>query len=217
LCCASEQSRYGREGIGKISLLRNRADVAFRGGDKALGNSYRAASKAVEGVIERHLGRGGNPVLVDGFRQARQQIAETYSVQEALQGRITGEVSATQLASQIRRGEILTGDLRTIADFANTFPSVSRLFTGTAQRFSPLDLAIGGGSIGATGVSLAAGLGPAALAPLLGTLARPALRRGALSEVARRSGLGTESISPAAGVRTGGVLSAVLAGQEEQQ
>jgi len=198
-------------GIDAISLLRNRADVAFRGGDKSLGNAYRAASDAVEGVMERHLGRGGDPALVDGFRQARQQIAETYSVQEALQGRITGEVSATQLAAQLKKGKPLSGDLRTIADFANTFPSVSRLFTGTAQAFSPLDLAVGGTSLGITGTALSLGAGPAGLLPLAGTIARPALRRVALSEVARRSGLAGETVRPTAGVIPGASLSAVAA------
>ena len=196
-------------GVDAISLLRNRADVAFRGGDKALGNSYRAASNAVETVLERHLGRGGEPALVDAFRQARQQIAETYSVQEALQGRITGEVSATQLAAQLKKGKPLTGELRTIADFANTFPSVSRLFIGTAQAFSPLDLAVG--AIGGTGAIAAGvmGAGPAAVLPLAGVIARPLLRRAALSEVARRSGLTGEAIRPTPGVVTGGALSAV--------
>jgi len=196
-------------GVDAISLLRNRADVAFRGGDKALGNSYRAASDAIEGVLERHLGRGGEPALVDAFRQARQQIAETYSVQEALQGRITGEVSATQLAAQLKKGKPLTGELRTIADFANTFPSVSRLFVGTAQAFSPLDLGVA--ALGGTGAvtALTLGAGPAAVLPLAAGLARPLLRRGALSEVARRGGLAGETIRPTPGVVTGGALSAV--------
>ena len=202
-------------GIDAISLLRNRADVAFRGGDKALGNSYRAASNAIEGVIERHLARGGDPALVDAFRQSRQQIAETYSVQEALQGRITGEVSATQLAAQLKKGKPLSGDLRAIADFANTFPSVSRLFTGTAQAFSPLDLAVGGTSAGAAGVLAAFGAGPAALIPLAGTVARPLLRKSALSEVARRAGVAGESIRPTTDVITGAALSGVAAQGEQ--
>lgn len=201
-------------GVDAISLLRNRADVAFRQGDKALGNSYRAASDAIEGVLERHLARGGDPALVDSFRQARQQIAETYSVQEALQGRITGEVSATQLAAQLKKGKPLNGDLRAIADFANTFPSVSKLFAGTAQAISPLDVAVGaiGGTTAIAAGSL--GAGPAAILPSLAVgVARPFLRKGALSEVARRSGLAGESVRPSAGVTAGGALSAI-AGQQ---
>ena len=197
-------------GVDAISLLRNRADVAFRAGDKALGNSYRAASNAIEGVLERHLGRGGDAALVDGFRQARQQIAETYSVQEALQGRITGEVSATQLAAQLKKGKPLSGDLRAIADFANTFPSVSRLFTGTAQKLSPLDLGVG--VLGTTG-AVALGATPAAAIPLAAAIARPLLRRGALSDVARRSGITGESVRPTVGAVTGSGLSAVAAQQ----
>ena len=202
-------------GIDAISLLRNRGDVAFRGGDKALGNAYRAAAESIETVMERHLGRGGDPALVDGFRQARQQIAETYSVQEALQGRITGEVSATQLAAQLKKGNPLTGDLRTIADFANTFPSISRLFTGTAQAFSPLDLAVGGTSAGIAGTAFALGAGPAGLIPLAGTIARPLLRRAALSDVARRAGIAGESVRPSGAATTGAAVSALAQVAEE--
>lgn len=190
-------------GVDAIALLRNRGDVAFRGGDKALGNAYRAASNSIEGVLERHLGRGGDPALVDSFRQARQQIAETYSVQEALQGRITGEVSATQLAAQLKKGKPLTGELRQIADFANTFPSVSRLFTGTAQAFSPLDLGVA--ALGGTGAvtALTLGAGPASVLPLAAAAARPLLRRAALS---RR--LPGETVTPSPGVTAGATLSA---------
>ena len=191
-------------GIDAISLLRNKADVAFRGGDKALGNSYKSAANAVESVMERHLARGGDANLLDSFRQSRQQIAETYSVQEALQGRITGEVSATQLAAQLKKGKPLSGDLRQIADFANTFPTVSRLFTGSAQKFSPLDLAVGGGSIGAAATATAAGLGPAAALPLVGTIARPLLRKAALRKPTKASG----STTPKASTVGGGLLSA---------
>ncbi len=194
-------------GIDAISLLRNRADVAFRGGDKTLGNSYRAAADAVEGVIERHLKRGGDPALVDGFRQARQQIAETYSVQEALQGRITGEVSATQLAAQLKKGKPLSGELLVIAEFANTFPTVSRLFTGTAQAFSPLDLAVGGTSLGIAGTAVSLGAGPAGLIPLAGTVARPLLRKAALRKPAPSS----ESTRPKASAVGGALLSGDIA------
>ncbi len=202
-------------GVDAMSLLRNRADVAFRNGDKALGNAYRAASNAIEGVLERHLARGESPALLDQFRQARQQIAETYSVEEALQGRITGEVNAANLASQLKKGKPLTGDLRAIADFANTFPSVSRLFTGTVQAFSPIDLGVA--ALGGTGAIAAGalGAGPVAALPLAIGLARPLLRKGALSEVARRAGVAGESIRPTVGATTGGALSAIVA--DEQQ
>ncbi len=200
-------------GIDAMSLLRNKADVAFRGGDKTLGRSYRAASAAIEGVLERHLARGGDVGVLDSFKQARQQIAETYSVEEALQGRITGEVNATNLATQLKKGKPLTGDLRTIADFANTFPSVSRLFIGTAQAFSPLDLI--GGAIGGTGAIIggAAGLGPISVLPLAAVIARPLLRRGALRKLGKQA---AEQIRVAPGVVPGAVVSGIAAQPGEQ-
>lgn len=193
-------------GIDAIRLLRDKADVAFRGGDASLGNAYKAAANAIEGTIGRHLGRGSDAALLDSFRNARQQIAETYSVQEALQGRITGEVSATQLAAQLKKGVPLTGDLRVIADFANTFPKAARLFQGEALAFSPLDLAVGatGAGIGVTGVAL--GAGPAAFLPLATTLARPLLRKAALSDTVQ-GGVPTGSIRPSGAVTAGAAVS----------
>ncbi len=199
-------------GIAAIKDLRNRADVAFNAGDKSLGRSYRDASKAIESVIERHLERGGNAEFLADFRQARQQIATTYSVEDALQGRITGEVNAANLAAQLKKGKPLSGDLRTIADFASSFPQVSTLFKGAPLKFSPLDLAVGGGSIGAAATASAAGLGPAALVPLLGTLARPGMRRAALSEVGRRRGFPRDRIRPSGEAVLGGALSGVAGG-----
>ena len=200
-------------GIDAMSLLRNKADVAFRSGDKALGRSYRAASAAIEGVLERHLARGGDVGLLDSFKQARQQIAETFSVEEALQGRITGEVNATNLAAQLKKGKPLTGDLRTIADFANTFPSISRLFIGRPQAFSPLDLI--GGAIGGTGAIIggAAGLGPVSVLPLAAVIARPLLRRGALRKLGRQA---TEQTRVAPGVIPGAAVSGIVAQPGEQ-
>jgi len=204
-------------GIDAIALLRNRADVAFRGGDKSLGNSYRSAANAIEGVMERHLARGGDSTLVDGFRQSRQQIAETYSVQEALQGRITGEVNAANLSAQIKKGKPLTGELRQIADFANTFPSVSRLFVGKAQAFSPLDLGVA--ALGSTGALAAGtlGAGPLAALPILAAgIARPLLRRVALSNVARRSGISKENVGASLGAKTGVIASSALSQVADQ-
>lgn len=194
-------------GVDAMSLLRNRADVAFRGGDAALGRSYRAASDALEAVIERHLARGGDVALLENFKTARQQIAQTYSVEEALRAgaQVSGDVNAANLASQLKKGKPLTGDLLTIAEFANTFPTVSKLFTAAPQRFSPLDLFVGSASVGASGTAAAFGAGPAALIPLAATVARPLLRRSALRGVSEPAGATTRATP---GAVLGGVISA---------
>ncbi|MCP5014622.1 MAG: hypothetical protein GY938_04985 [Ketobacter sp.] len=169
-------------GVDAIRILRNKADVAFRGGDKGLGGSYKAAANAIEGTIERHLGRGGDAALLNNFRNARQKIAKTYTVQDALQGRITGEINASVLAAKLKKGKPLTGGLRTVAEFANTFPTATRLFHAEPLSFSPLDLAVGGASAGLAGTLMTLGAGPAGLIPLAGTVARPLMRRAALSD-----------------------------------
>ncbi len=199
-------------GIAAMKDLRNRANMAYRAGDDALGRSYRNASSALEGVMERHLGRSGDVALFEEFVQARQHIAKTWNVQDALQGRLTGEINASVLAAKVRKGEPLTGDLRLIADYANSFPDATVLFKRAPAKFSVIDAFVATTSAAAAGTAAALGAGPAALIPLAGTIARPGMRRGALSEVGRRRGLPRDRIRPSGEAVLGGALSGVAGG-----
>lgn len=101
------------DGLQMSQLLRDAADKAYASGDKALGKANRDASKAIEDAIEEHLQSVGMPDALDAFRNARQLIAKTYTVQKALND-TTGNVSAKAIASQLKKGKPLTDELESI-------------------------------------------------------------------------------------------------------
>lgn len=132
--------------VDMISILRDKASAAYRQGDKAAGGAYRAVSKALEDAIERGLARRGKDgaQLLKNFREARQLIAKTHSVEAALNPS-TGTVSATKLAQQLGKGKPLSGELKTIAQFGQAFPKAAREFNESLPGISPLDFATSGG------------------------------------------------------------------------
>lgn len=113
--------------IDAISILRDKASTAYAQGDKVLGKAYRSISDAMEGVIERNLASRGEDAagLLRAFREARQLIAKTYSVEKAL-NETTGNVAAQKLGQQLTRGAPLSGELRAAAQFGQAFPRAAR-------------------------------------------------------------------------------------------
>jgi hypothetical protein len=126
--------------VDAIRLLRARADQAFRGGDSEMGRAAKGAAKEIEALIERNLdaasmaqtaisqsmgrlrpeGRAPGVLLAD-FRDARQLMAQTYTVEKALNS-VTGDISAPVLARELAKGKPLSGELRDIAEAATSFP-----------------------------------------------------------------------------------------------
>lgn len=158
--------------VSKIRLLRNNADIAFRQGDSALGKANKEASKVLENTIEAHLVNTKQADLLDKFRDARQLIAKTYTIEDAL-NQTTGTIDAKKLANELKKGKPLSGELKSVAEFSQAFPKAVQTpeQMGSLPQLSPLDYLAGvvGGS--ATG-------GPGAAVGLV----RPALRSVALSQ-----------------------------------
>lgn len=113
------------DAVDATRLLRENADSAFAKGDKSLGKAYREASNALEAAMERTLEKSGQTDLLKNFRESRQLIAKTYSVEKALNPS-TGNVNATKLAAQLAKGKPLSGPLRTAAQFGQAFPKAAR-------------------------------------------------------------------------------------------
>lgn len=109
--------------LGAVKGLRNKADMAFRTGDGSTGSAYKQLAGAVEDSIDRNLSSRSDvdPGLVDNFRSARQRIAMSHTVEDALNP-ATGNVIASKLAGAVKRGEPLSGDLATIGNFAASVP-----------------------------------------------------------------------------------------------
>ena len=163
--------------IAKISDLRNTANKAYASGDTDLGKASKDAAALLENTIEKHLKDTNAIALLKEFRDARQLIAKSYSVEKALNP-ASGTVDSRQLAAQLKRGKPLSEELKTVAEFASQFPKASQVTEkmGSLPQISPIDYGLGG---------LAALLtNPMAIA---GVAARPALRAAALSSPVQNS------------------------------
>ena len=169
--------------IEKIKQLRTQADDAFRTGNTEVGRAAKQAATALENAIEDHLTTTKQTDLLGKFKDARQLIAKTYTVEKAA-NQTTGTIDAKKLAAQLQKGKPLSGELKSVAQFSQAFPKASQAIEpmGSLPQFSPLDYfagLVGGVSTG--------GLGAGAV------LARPALRSLALSSPVQNRLLPTPS------------------------
>ena len=118
----------------QISTLRSRAQDAFAAGRGSAGTAFRSQAGELEALVDRHLqdlqDTGDvSTSLINKYRAARQLIAKTYTIEDALNPS-TGNVDAVGLGKALRNGVPLTEDLKTIADFANAAPSAVQVPKG---------------------------------------------------------------------------------------
>jgi hypothetical protein len=156
------------DAVDATKFLRNLADKAYRSGDKQTGAAYKQASGALEDALDSHLQSLGQPEALASFRNARQTIAKTYSVEKALNP-VTGDVDAAKLALQAAKGKPLSGELRDIANINAAFPKATQTLKQNYNPSSPLDYA----------AAIASQAGKAAMVV---PLARPLLRSAILSK-----------------------------------
>jgi hypothetical protein len=191
--------------VDMISILRDKADDAFRAGSSQTGKAYREASKILEGAIERHLKNGGkqSAEMLKSFRDARTLIAKTYSVEKAF-NQSTGYVSGTKLAQQLAKGKPLSGELRTAAKFAQAFPKAARDLNESLPGISPLDF------YGAGGVAAVSGKPWYLLYPFL----RQGTRSTVLSKFGQRAAIPRGIGMPSEPLAAGTANALALLGQE---
>lgn len=161
--------------IEAIKQFRNDASANRASIDpakKALGKAQTKISNALEDLIERNLQQTqGTGELLNNYRAARKTLAKTYDVEKALNP-TTGNIDASKLSTQLKKGRPLTDELRQIAEFSARFPKATQSIEkmGSLPQWSPLDFAtagITGGMLGPVGAA--------------GIVARPALRSLSLS------------------------------------
>lgn len=147
--------------------LREKADAAFRSGDKQLGRVLKGISTAMEDAGERHLASTGDDAALQAFQESRKLIAKTYTIEKALNPS-TGNIVASKLAAEVRKGKPITGGLKTAGNFAGAFPRETQEITNSSwlQMPGPSPLDWGAAAMG----SLATG-NPAMMASVA---ARPA-------------------------------------------
>ncbi len=136
----------------KGNLSKFNTDPARR----ALGTAQKKAADILEGQIDRHLQAAGNAKLAKDWKNARQLIAKTYTIEAALNPS-TGNVSASKIAKQLQKGKPLSGELKEVALAATKTPKAfkDQAVNSSKPGFSPLDL-YGGSGLG-VGASLLMG------------------------------------------------------------
>jgi len=141
------------DAIGATRTLREASRANLARGDNELGLAQRAISNALEDQIERALQTAGQPNVLNQFRAARQQMAISHSVEDAIvEG--GGHVNARQLANDLQtRGRYFSGDLDLIARFANiSRPTMTPPGTsGTPDAGRMLGAGLGSGAGALTG------------------------------------------------------------------
>jgi hypothetical protein len=154
------------DAVDVVKNLREQASANFRKGENALAKSQLDISTALEGRIARVLETSGDPNLaglLEQFRASRQRMAVSHTVEEAIR-KGSGSVDAKKLARDIQNDKFMTGDLKTAAEFANTFPrvNVAPSSIGTPGAGTMLGRSFGG-ALGA-GTGFLIGGGPGAVA-----------------------------------------------------
>jgi len=143
--------------------------------------SAKSLATKLEDDLEKYASDMGKEDLLPKLRDARQLIAKTYTVENAM-NKTTGTVDARELAKRLQKGKPMSDELKQIAEFGQAFPKASQRpeIIGGTIGISPLDYAAASITGGASmlGGSNKETTGAATLAALL---ARPAARRLVLS------------------------------------
>ena len=149
--------------------------------DKAKANAFKTKATKLEDDLEQYAKDMGKEDLVPALRDARQLIAKTYTVENAM-NKTTGTINALDLAKRLQKNKPMSAELKQIAEFAQAFPKAAKTpeSIGGTIGISPLDY---GAATITGGASMLSGndtetTGATTLATLL---ARPAARKAVLS------------------------------------
>jgi len=177
------------DAVDVIKNLREQASGNFRKGENALAKSQLDISTALEGQIARTLETSGDPKLanlLEQFKTSRQRMAISHTVEDAIRVG-SGSVDAKKLGRDIQNDKFMTGDLKTVAEFANTFPRVNvpPATIGTPGGGSVLGRSLSGGAGAYTGFLAGGGPG-AAIGAIAPELMSAGMREFMLSKMGQR-------------------------------
>ena len=145
-----------KEAMEVVRYLRSKADekLSVPVGKKispenqAAGkNAFDIANK-IEAEIENQIQLSNKPELLDKFKEARKQTAQTYAVQAAMNP-ATGDISGLKLATMYGKNpDVFTGGLKRAAEHAKAFPADNRDLArvGGHPPLSAWDFLVAGGS-----------------------------------------------------------------------
>lgn len=179
--------------------------------DLAKAKAFKAKATKLEDDLEKHAKDMGKEDLVPALRNARQLIAKTYTVENAM-NKTTGTIDAKEFAKRLQKGKPMSEELKQIAEFAQAFPKAAQKpeIIGGTIGISPLDYTVAGLTGGASllGGSDKETTGAATLAALL---ARPAARKLVLSNPMQNRLVQQQATAPSA------IRQALPSSQEAQQ
>jgi hypothetical protein len=147
-----------KDALDVTRTLREQARGNFRKGDDALAKAQIDVSNALENQIERSLAASNNAKAADmleQFRLSRQRMAISHTIEDAIKEG-SGTVIAAKLARDIQTGKYVSGDIKTIAEFANVFPRVAQTPSqiGAPGAGTVLGRSLSGGAGAATGYAM---------------------------------------------------------------
>lgn len=112
--------------------------------------AYKNEANVLENKLEDIANKTGNPDLVNQLREARRNIAQTYTVENALNASATN-VNARNLAKALEKGVPLTGNLKLSAQFAQQNPLYTREASGVSTPGVDALRTVGGAMMAASG------------------------------------------------------------------
>ena len=152
--------------------------------DLAKAKEFRTVADTLEKSLESHAVSANRPDLLPALVDARKTIAQTYTVQRALND-ATGDVSAPVIGRLFEKGKPLSGGLETIGKFRNAFPQVSQAGAKIPAPGVSKSEALAGALLGTGGAAIT-GNPVGATAALLPLLSHPA-RALALSKALQKA------------------------------
>jgi hypothetical protein len=172
------------DGVGLVEQMKrlrydgegNLASMAPK--DRSLGQAQKFAARQLEDLAERNLKNFNQPDVMSNFKQARQDIAKSYTIEKSLNA-VTGDVSGAKLGQRAAQGKIVPSELQALADAAAAYPTAfqNTARIGSVPGISPLD-------VGAAGLAAASAGNPSLLGTVIG---RPAVRAGITSPAFQRN------------------------------
>ncbi len=128
--------------------LHDKTDDAFRQGQGRLGSALKEVANVIEDNIARDLKRRGKSAadILGTYEDTRRTLAKAYQIRNAIKEG-GGSVELHKLSGELQRGAPLTDELRTMAEFGNTYRDITKLPTrGEPSPLGIPDVAMGVGA-----------------------------------------------------------------------
>ena len=157
--------------------------------DLAKAKNFRDTADVLELNLESHAKASGKQDLIPKLREARKQIAKTYTVERALND-ANGTVNPKVFARLYEKGKPLSDGLDTVGRFASAFPSVNQ---SAQQMGSPAAHNLRSMASLLSGAGGTAALGPAGVAAAALPFATGAASRGLMFRKGAQEALANQS------------------------